>query len=423
MDTIFRDLSRVWMLLHNVVMFMLLYESRYPRRKTNIITGIFVIPLLIANVVSFTMLSIEKTIQAIIFICVLPSLIFFFIMAKNRDTRFLFTFCVVDTIVIEVLFATNIIDTVLGFGNYIVMFILRLVALPVIEFCIVKYIRAPYHILQQNMKKGWGVFSMMAALFYVVLLVVTYYPSIILDRPEYFPHLILILILVPVMYITVFSVLWKQLALFRAEEKNRVLSTQMKLVNERLAIDRKTENQLKIIKHDIRHKMILLNDHIKNRRFDEAEEYIKNMTEDINKTSLRNYCENNSVNVVLSHYGFIAEEKGILFETYVKLPVKLEINEIDLAVVLSNALENAINALEYGNDKRIIIKCFTEHGKLYLEIKNPFNGDIFFEDKLPKSSKENHGYGTKSIAAIIENSGGIYSFVTENGYFVFRCAL
>ncbi len=54
--------------------------------------------------------------------CVFPSLIFFFIMAKNRDTRFLFTFCVVDTIILEIVFATNLLDTVLGLGNYIVMF-------------------------------------------------------------------------------------------------------------------------------------------------------------------------------------------------------------------------------------------------------------------------------------------------------------
>lgn len=219
--TILRDLSLIWMLIHCCFMFMLLYESRFSHKATNIITVIFMIPIIIINMGIVITLGPEKSGQLVVFTCVIPSLVFFFIMAKNRDTRFLFTFCIVDTIVLEVLLVTNLLDTLLGIGGYIVMFVSRFTVYPVFEFLIVKYLRKPYHILQQNTKKGWGVFSVMAALFYITMVTVMLYPNIITKRPEYIPYLVLILILVPVMYATVFNVLWKQLALFKAKEENR----------------------------------------------------------------------------------------------------------------------------------------------------------------------------------------------------------
>ena len=38
--TILRDLSMLWSLLHILILFMMLYRSRYSRRKTVMLTGI-----------------------------------------------------------------------------------------------------------------------------------------------------------------------------------------------------------------------------------------------------------------------------------------------------------------------------------------------------------------------------------------------
>ncbi len=424
--TILRDLSIIWILLHCCIMFMLLYESRFSKRTTNIATFIFMIPLTVVNLSNVILFGIEYAGQLIFFCCVLPSLLFFCIMAKNRDSRFLFTFCVVDTIILEILFATNLLDNALGLGNYTVMFISRLIIIPIIEFIIVKYIRQPYHILQTHTKKGWGIFSLMAVLFYIILLVVTYYPCIILDRPEYIPYLILILILVPVMYITVLNILWKQLKLFMANEENRMLNMQIKMVNERLESSAKAENSIKILHHDVRHRMILLNNYLMNNDVENALKFIKDIIEETDANGFKSYCKNNSVNAVLSYYESIAASNCIDFNTNIKLSEKIKINETDFAIILSNGLENAINAinkLKSCDDKEVIIKAFVDYGILYLEIKNPFDGKIDFDNGFPKVIDENHGYGTKSMAAIVNKNNGIYSFEADKGFFVFRCAI
>ncbi len=423
MDTILRDLSIVWTLIHCLIMFMFLYESRYSSKKTNIITGIFVIPLIIVNLLNVRLLGIEIAGRLIIPCCVLPSLVFFFIMAKNRGARFLFTFCVVDTIVLEILLITNLLDGLIGIENYIIMFVSRLVIFPLLEFLIVRYIRKQYHFLQQNMKKGWCVFSILAAFFYVIIIWSTYYPTIVLDRPEYIPQLVLILVLVPVMYMTVFQVLWTQVKLFNAAEENRALNMQIKMVNERLVSSAEAENNLQILRHDIKHKMLLINDYIKNKKFEEAEEYISTLISDIDKNKIKSYCDNHSVNVVLSYYDKIAGEKGARFETNVNLPETLTVNETDLAVVLSNGIENAINAVDNCENKEISVKVFMDTDKIYVEIKNPFSDKVIFDGNMPKSKQENHGFGTKSMAAIVDKYEGVYSFNVENEYFIFQCSI
>ena len=48
--TILRDLSILWSLFHILVLFMLLYRSRYPKRSTVILTVVFMGSLALFNV-------------------------------------------------------------------------------------------------------------------------------------------------------------------------------------------------------------------------------------------------------------------------------------------------------------------------------------------------------------------------------------
>lgn len=136
----------------------------------------------------------------------------------------------------------------------------------------------------------------------------TYYPSIVLDRPEYIPQLVLILILVPVMYITVFMVLWVQMKLYDAATENRALNTQINMVNERLKASEEIESSMMILRHDIKHKMLLLGDYIKNEKYGEAEKYIDSLVEGTDKITAKKYCDNRCANIVLSYYSKIAAD-------------------------------------------------------------------------------------------------------------------
>ena len=105
--TILRDLSVIWSLIHVLILFMFLYESRYSRNKAITLTAIFMIPLMVLNLYIFFKFGPEFMGKVLLLTCTIPSLIFFWFMAKYRDGRFLFTFCVVDTIALEILYISN----------------------------------------------------------------------------------------------------------------------------------------------------------------------------------------------------------------------------------------------------------------------------------------------------------------------------
>lgn len=158
--TIFRDLSIMWSLFHILVLFIFLYESRFDKRKTLMLTCITMLPLIVVNVAGLILLGTEAMGKIFPVTCTLPSLLFFFIVAKYRDGRFFFTFCLTDTISLEVIVLSNIADFFLPGRHFIVMFLIRLLAFPALEFITYRYLRKPYHKLQQSIRTGWGAFAL-----------------------------------------------------------------------------------------------------------------------------------------------------------------------------------------------------------------------------------------------------------------------
>lgn len=417
-----RDLSIVILLAHCLIMFMMLYESRFSKAKTyTVIITLFVVAVtIILLVVRFW--GIEAAGRLMVPVCILPSLILFCVMAKNRGARFLFTFCLIDTLMLVILILSRLLDALLG-DTGVAMFLIRLLLPLLMEYLLVKYVRKPYLRLQRETKKGWLAYSLLSVMFYLTILVDTLYPRIILERPEEVPQLVLFLLLLPVMYLTIFTALGRQLALLAGQERQRALELQIKLTGDRLKLWEEKERSLNILKHDLKHQVLLLDDYIKNQQYDKAQAYIGTLTEHIDASTPKHFCQNRAVNVVLSFYQSLAQEKGIVLKAAVNLPQTLRVEEIDLAVILSNALDNALHALESCQDKTVSVKAFTEADTLYLEVKNPFRDSVVFEDGVPLSKQEQHGYGTRSMMTIVERYGGIYSFSVEQGSFVFRCSM
>ena len=96
---------------------------------------------------------------------------------------------------------------------------------------------------------------------------------------------------------------------------------------------------------------------------------------------------------------------------------------MDICLIFSNAIENAINALtviNYISNRKLSIVCKSKVNKLHIEIINTFEGSVDFINEIPISTSENHGLGAKSIASITEKYGGVYSFSAENGIFKTR---
>ena len=209
--TVLRDLSVLWCLVHILILFMLLYRSRYSQKKTLILTTAAMTPVIIVNVTGLMLLGTDRMGRLFFLTCTLPSLFFFYYMSRDRRGRFLFTFCLSDTVAYWIIIVTNLLDHYIGGGYYILMFAGRLVLFPLLEWWAYRKLRRPYLELQDSVGKGWNVFAGMAALYYLLLVAMANFPEIIIRRPQEMPAFVLVLILMPMTYATIFTAMYRQL--------------------------------------------------------------------------------------------------------------------------------------------------------------------------------------------------------------------
>lgn len=142
----------------------------------------------------------------------------------------------------------------------------------------------------------------------------------------------------------------------------------------------------------------------------------------------QSYTGNAILDTVLSDYAQRAEEAGVPLTIQFSLPSGWNLDVLGLAVVLSNGLENALNAcgkLPPGREPVITLTTTNTAKQLLLELKNPCAGRVPLDPitGLPRSRQEGHGYGTRSMAAYARRNGGSLQFEAGEDCFALRLLL
>lgn len=419
--TILKDFSILWSLLHTLFLFLLLFESRYPKKKTLLLSLATMVPLIIANTIIFIIVGSERYVMFMLLTCSLPSMVFFWLLAKNRDGRFFFTFCMVDSLVLEIIYITNILDFYLG-NTYIFLFVARILCIPLLELLVYKKLRPIYLRVQQSVDKGWYLFAAISALFYVAMTLSASYPTMITSRPEYLPAFILYLILLPVIYIHIFNTLLHQHDTFEMEQKEKILQLQISNMRSRIAEFSASTDKLQEERHNYRHKLNVISALAERGQTDKITEIVQEYTKMIPETAVISYSDYPVLDAVLAYYLEWAKRKGIRVTTKLAFPESLPVNETELATALANAIENAIHACEKVAEKKryIEIKAIS-HPCFMLQVKNSFNGIVAFDEEgVPLAAKKGHGFGTRSIVAFCEKNDAFFEFHAEDQEFALR---
>lgn len=415
--TILRELSILWSLFHVLILFMMLYRSRYSRKKTFLLTGVVMGPLMLVNVAGLAAYGTEFMGKIFILTCTLPSLLFFWYVSKDKKGKFFFTFCLADTMSLWIITVTNIVDFYFGKEQYALMLIGRLILFPLMEWGAVKYLRKPYQELQEAVTKGWGIFAGMMATYYMLLAVMANFPVIITKRPQELPAFILVLVLMPMTYTTVFISLYRQLLLFRKRQSERILQEQKN------SLEAQLENQQRIrkMKHDMKGYMITLSGLLSAGKTEEAAEYLRGAEAEMDTLS-RQFCGNPYLDGVFGYYDRKLKEVG----TECRMDIQIgpeDIPYMELCQILSNGLENACDAVkELDREKREVTVQMKYNGNyLLIRIRNRCREDLHVEKgSMPVTSKSghDHGFGLVTIKEAAERLDGGMLCYTENGNFI-----
>ena len=210
-----------------------------------------------------------------------------------------------------------------------------------------------------------------------------------------------------------------------AEQRSRILEMQREQYKREIEAQKRSANALSLLRHDMRHFCTTISAYIDSGECDKVKEYISDIISYVDRTATHKFCKNEIVNMILSSYENVMEENRIDFQPSICIPEHLPVSDVDLTSILSNALENAINAvlpLETEN-RHITLHLRTDDGKLLISLKNTFAEKPVLTDGIPHSSKEGHGYGTQSIRYVTEKLNGNCQFSVKDGWFILRIVL
>ena len=184
---------------------------------------------------------------------------------------------------------------------------------------------------------------------------------------------------------------------------------------------KRSEKEVRLLCHDMRHLLNAVAGCIENDEKEQAKELISSYVLNIERTKPKRFCENDMINYIISDFCTKCDIFAVDFEFTIE-PEKLPEDEMVFASILSNALDNALNAQKkfLADQRQIKLMLKTVDEKLLLSVKNPVDKVPVFSDGLPVSEKKGHGYGTKSISYMAERLGGKCKFSVENGWFILR---
>ncbi len=212
----------------------------------------------------------------------------------------------------------------------------------------------------------------------------------------------------------------KQASLQREKD---MLDAQFRLAQTEFASLRQLQQNAAAYRHDMRHHFALLQGLASKEHIEGIKEYLRTAQSDMDAITPLRFCENETVNLILSAFATKAKQGSILLTVDAKLPDSLPFSDTELCSLLSNALENAIHACEQipDSNKRIIqLRVYSKNTKLCIDIRNSYQAEPVFQKGLPISKEQGHGFGTKSMVHIVEKHGGVFQFSVKDGWFIFQ---
>lgn len=174
-------------------------------------------------------------------------------------------------------------------------------------------------------------------------------------------------------------------------------------------------NEIRIIRHDIRHHLQMIASCVESGNTLVLKEYLRQYTKVLDDEVINQYCQNVTLNLILNYYAQMCKENSIDFDVAIGAGVQIEsiLSEDEIAILFGNLLENAYDAcLQQAIGKRKIVFCATYKKGLIFTIDNTFKNQISKDSQNRFLSTKHSGYGLGTISAqnIVQRHNGIIRF-------------
>lgn len=190
---------------------------------------------------------------------------------------------------------------------------------------------------------------------------------------------------------------------------------------EKLAVEvRERYSEVKKLRHDMKHYLTTAAELISDEKALEAKAYIERVVDEkINFSNAGVSTGSAVIDAVINNKITLCNSKGIKMKCSIDTQFD-NTNDIDISILLSNLLDNAIRGCDKSKSD---IELIIGHNKsmTYIAVKNNIPVSVLTDNpnlETDKDNKSEHGYGIRSIKDIAKKYDGSAEFFEENGKFI-----
>ncbi|WP_370827908.1 sensor histidine kinase [Fournierella massiliensis] len=204
-------------------------------------------------------------------------------------------------------------------------------------------------------------------------------------------------------------------------EESLFLHAQIKAQSEGIeALSLSNTTQRKLT-HDFRAHLEMLDSLLENQSFQEAADYITRLRAEQTERILLVNTHNSAMDAILNQKALIAKKHDIDVQFAVNDLSPLLIDAVDLTVIISNLMDNAIEACEKLpiHERQIHVKALLEDA-FFFSIRNR-SEPVQVCDNMVITTKPNtllHGYGLQNVRSTLNKYDSYFGIDYQNGWFL-----
>lgn len=352
--------------------------------------------------------------SVILFTIGLPYFVLILLITKDKISQTVFNFWL----------WINIYDIIANFSAFINDYTLKdayfLTALRFVLFggyfiLYNKHLKAKHRMLMDRLKVNWWIFSFIPMSFTGLICLVNYYFLDFHGVTRNYPVLLMICILMLLVYILIYYTFQTAGDAMERERIAGNMKEQILLQKKQYEFYLQKREAERIFRHDARHRDSILISYLESGDVEGAKEFLKKELAEIEKNAKIPFCDNTLINAVLSEYRTKAEQEGLEFSARIQMPKELACDEAEFCVMLSNLLENSLDAAK----SYIAISIKHLNHQLSLNVKNDYEGELkkSAENNYLTTKPQGSGLGLKSVEAILKSNSGFLKIEDTDGVF------
>lgn len=296
------------------------------------------------------------------------------------------------------------------------LFVMKSVEI-ILYFCLKKYLKK----ISEKMKNAYVVlvFSVLGSIGYVYFANQMFRAFNVTITGIWFFFMIVIILVLCVCYF-ISTQREEKMKLDFAEKRNYLLEENYNSIREIYVKNAK-------LYHDLNNHLSVLYQILDEGDIVEAKEYIEEISEPIRKLSKTVWTGVDVVDVILNSKIDRMEQKGISCECNVEFPKHTNLSTHDICTILTNLLDNAIEAAQLSEGERKISLTIrrVEHF-LLIKISNTCSGENKSFVHFPATTKENkelHGWGLSNVKDAVDKYNGTLKCEREGNQFTVNVLL